>query len=328
MASQLIQVPQRTIWRRDPGVQEMINTLNRPKFRMVLEAQGRDAALNSLSHAEFEAVKTEMILCQNRFEYAARNYFWVVDKDDNDLLLKPWESQELVLEEMKKLKDKGRAQRVMVLKARQLGISTLVEALIAWTTMFFSNKKAMVVSNNSRHAADLFGKMLHIYDMLPWWLKPMYSSLKFEEGMIFENPDINVRETQPGLNSKVIVQSAEQYGGIGQGYTISAAHLSEICDWSEDRARETMEGDLDKAIPQRPTAFAVWESTAKGAGSYSHILWRKNVELFEAGKIPKWTPIFLPWFFEKTQVMAPECGWRPEKQEVVLRERVKSEWVR
>lgn len=328
----LIQVPQKTVWRRDPGIEEMITTLNRPKYLNLIEelgpVEGRNAALNALSKIEFEAVKTEMILCQDRFEYAARNYFWIINKKRQDILLKLRESQELILEEMKKIKDKGRAQRLMILKSRQLGCSTLIEALIAWTTMFFPNQTAIVVSRDSDHAAYLFGIMQHILDQMPWYLQPMVASRKFEEGLLFDNPDVSLRRDKPGLHSQITVQAATQYSGIGQGYTINAAHASEGCDWNEEKARETMEGDLDKAIPEEPNAFAIWESTAKGAGSYSHKLWMKNVELFEKGKLPKWVPVFLPWFFEKSQFIAPEGGWRPEKPEIVLRDRLKEEWVR
>lgn len=326
----LIQTPQ-TIWKRDPGIQEMIETLDRPELLQLVESDyryGRDMALEALSRKEFEAVQTEYLLCQGKFEYAARNYFWIINKERQDQLLKLRESQELILEEVKKLRDKGRAQRLMILKGRQLGCSTLIEAMIAWKTMFFSNQTAIVVSNTGDHAAYLFSIMMHIYDQMPWWLKPMIASRKIEEGLLFDNPDTEARRERPGLHSLINVQAATQYSGIGQGWTVNAGHISEGTDWSEDKARDTMEGDLDKAIPQNAGAFAIWESTARGAGSYSHKLWMKNVELYEKGRIPKWLPVFLPWFFEKTQFIAPEKGWRPDKHELGLRERVKSEWVR
>lgn len=323
----LIQTPQ-TIWKRDPGIQEMIEALDRPELLRTVENLGRDAALDLLSAKEFKAIETEYLLCQQKFEYAARNYFWIINKNRQDQLLQLRESQELILEEIKKLKDKGRAQRLMILKARQLGASTLIEGLIAWTTMFFSNQMAIVVSNTGDHAAYLFGIMQHIYDQMPWWLRPMIASRKIEEGLLFDNPNSEARRERPGLHSQIIVQSATQYSGIGQGWTVNASHISEGTDWPEEKARDTMEGDLDKAIPQNAGAFAIWESTARGAGSYSHKLWMKNVELLERQRMSKWVPVFLPWFFEKTQFVAPEKGWHPDKHELGLRERVKSEWVR
>ena len=81
-----------------------------------------------------------------------------------------------------RIKNRGKAQKLQIIKARQLGCSTLIEGLIAWRSMYFPNTNAMVVSHVPRHASYLFGIMLHIYDQLPWWMKPMISSRKEELG--------------------------------------------------------------------------------------------------------------------------------------------------
>lgn len=301
---------------RDPAIAEIIKHFDQPE---------KVGNLGALSRKEIEVIAGETRKCRKDFNYAARNYFWIIDKKRNDKLFTLWESQELILDEIRKLRDQGRSQKLMILKARQLGCSTLIEALVAWRTMFFSNTNAIVVSNRPDHASYLFAIMLHIYDQMPWWLKPDIASRKQEDGLLFDNPDPDQRRTSPGLKSMISVQAATQMSGIGQGITINAAHLSEYSDWDQDKAQECIEGDLGNALADGPQTFAILESTGRGAGSYSHRLWRKNVELKERAD---WVPVFLPWFFDRRHVMAPASGWKIQLPERDMSIRIASEWVR
>jgi hypothetical protein len=277
-----------------------------------------------LTSKEIAALEEQIRKCASDFVYAAKNYFWITTKETGDKLFSLWESQELIFEELLRLKAKGRAQKLIILKSRQLGCSTLLEALLGWNAMFFPNTNGLVVSRDRPHAAYLFGIMLHIYDMLPWWLKPMTASLKIEDGLAFDNPDPEARRLNPGLHSRVDVMAATQEAGIGQGRMLTGVHVSEIGDYPDNVAREMIEGDLKHALSPSVKAFATIESTAKGAGRYYHLLWKKNIELAERAD---WSCLFLPWFFEKTRVIAPEIGWRPDTPEAAMRERIKDEWT-
>jgi intein/homing endonuclease/phage FluMu protein Com len=203
--------------------------------------------------------------------------------------------------------------------------STLIEGLIAWRTMFFKNVNALVVSFDPSHAAYLFSIMQYIYDHMPWWLRPMISSREFKDGLVFDNPNYDDRRKNPGLNSMVSVQAANKRTGVGQGIRVSCAHISEYCDWTESDAREVIEEDLGHALADNDETFAILESTGKGAGTYAHKLWKKNVRL---GAQAKWYPLFLPFFFESSRVLPPLRGWRPEPPEKAMRERVLMDWLR
>lgn len=203
--------------------------------------------------------------------------------------------------------------------------SLLIEALIAWRTMFFPNTKALIVSVVKENSADLFGLLLHIYDHMPWWLKPQLASREEKDGLWFNNPDPEMRSLRPGLDSKIYVQFSTQVAGVGQGKTLRAVHVSEYADFLQRNFRALMEGDLLPAIADNPEAFAFLESTGRGAGTYSHDLWKSCEKM---GERSDWYPLFLPWFFESTRIMAPPGGWRPMKPEAALRERIKAEWVR
>jgi hypothetical protein len=259
------------------------------------------------------------------FVYAARNYFWIKTKKQGEQLFSLWPSQELLLEVLTEMRNKGLPQKVMIIKSRKLGYSTLIEALLAWRTMFFTNQEGMVVSFDPESAAYLFGIMQLIYDRMPWFLKPMCSSREFKEGLKFENPNYKGRGDDPGLNSLITVQGANKKTGIGQGMTLSGVHFSEFCDVDDKQCKQIIQEDMGNALGQGPGVFAILESTAKGAGRYAHWLWMKMCEL---GERADWRPEFFPSFFDAENFLAPPGGWQPEDNEAGIRAQAAQEWVR
>lgn len=203
--------------------------------------------------------------------------------------------------------------------------STLIEGLIAWRSIFFMNINALVISYDKEHARYLFDIMATIYDKLPWWLKPRYSSRTFDSGLIFDNPVGEMRRLDPGTQSRVSVKGANAITGVGQGYRLSAVHASEFCDWEPYKARDIIEEDLTHALHESPETFAILESTAKGANNYSHNLWKRNVALLENAE---WLPVFLPWFFDEDHKRVYIPGQRFDQHMVEMRKRIITEWVR
>ena len=267
-------------------------------------------------------VEEEVRRCRADFEYAARNYFWIANERRQNVLLELKESQQLILDHVLYLKSKGRPQKLILTKARQLGASTLVEALLAWRAMFFANVNCLIVSHDPGHGAFLFGILQHIYDYMPWWLKPMCSSRKIEKGMIFDAEEHDERARLGGLGSRIMVQAANQMTGVGQGLRLNAVHGSEVSEWRQ--AKEIIEGDMGNALWDLPDTLAILESTAKGI-NYFYKLWQDSVRL---GERANWHPVFLPWFFEKTRVRAPEKGWKVEEPERLMAARAKNDWLR
>jgi hypothetical protein len=319
------------MWRRDPGVSAMIEYLDKDiplKFGIAEDAwhsMPTDERMSLLSPQECMAIYEQGAACMNDFSYAARNYFWISTKKKVDVLMSLTEGQHLILQKFYDLRAKNRSQKILIVKARQLGCSTLIEAMIAWRSMFYINTNAIVVANDKDQSAYLFDIMSHIYDMMPWWLKPAIASRKYEQGLIFDNPDASMKSVRPGMRSRVMVAASTQFSGVGEGRRVDAAHVSEFAGYDEDRAVEIIDEDLGNALDDNVEVFAFAESTAKGAGTYAHRLWRACISRAERAE---WYPLFLPWFFETTRVLAPPKGWHPGKKEGQMAERVKDEWLR
>jgi hypothetical protein len=311
----LVKIP-KTRWVRDEGISELIEHFDQPDRR------GR---WDRLTPSEWRVIERELEKCRATFQYAARNYFFIQTKKRQDILFRLWESQELLLEIILGLKAKDRSQRVIIIKARQLGCSTVIEALIAWRSFFFANINSLIVSNTPEHAAYLFSIAQHIYDMLPWWLQPMVSSREFKSSMILDNPDVEDRYSNPGLKSHIWAVGATTKSGVGQGIRLSVFHGSEFTEWDEWKAREIIEEDVPNAMDESGETLAALESTAKGAGNYSHSLWLKAEKL---GDKSMWTPVFLPWFFDKSHTISAPITWKPKKDEEEMREKVARDWLR
>jgi intein/homing endonuclease len=312
---------------RDPGLQDIVEHFDHiPGKYKDWDQWTPEQRVSILKKSEREARQEQFEQCADQFEYAARNYFWITNKSGQDQLFTLWESQALVLAKYHELKRKNKAQKIMILKGRQLGCSLLIESMIAWRTMFFPNTTGLVVSVVKADSAYLFSLLLHIYDHMPWWLKPELASREEQDGLWFDRRDPEMRAKKPGMNSRIYVQHANQVAGVGQGKTLRAAHLSEFTDITPQSVfEEIIEGDLLAAIADNPEAFCFLESTGRGAGTYSHDLWKGCVK---RGERAEFYPMFLPYFFETTRVLAPPNGWHVAKPEAAMRERVRLEWVR
>ena len=60
---------------------------------------------------------------------------------------------------------------IVVLKARQLGISTITAAYVAWLVLFHRDKNVLIVATKLQTAANLVKKVKTILKNLPQWLK-------------------------------------------------------------------------------------------------------------------------------------------------------------
>ena len=307
-------------WHQDIEVHELIEHLDQPAKR---------DRWDSLTPAEVRVILKELDRCRKDFVYAARNYFWITNKKRQEMLFALWPGQELILQRLLDLRSRRQAQKLLIIKGRQLGCSTLIEALIAWRTMFFSGVNALVVSYDRDHTANvLFPIMCFILDRMPWWLQPMVSNRKADEGIFFENKDYKARGTDPGINSRIYVKGANSTTGVGQGIRLSAVHASEIADYDDSTAKEIIDEDMKNALAEDdPDTFAILETTAKGANRYIHKLWKNNVRLSAMGK-EEWSPLFLPAFFEASRVRPVPANWKPQIHEERMRERIINEWVR
>lgn len=165
--------------------------------------------------------------------------------------------------------------RIIVLKARQLGISTLIEALMFLFAMMMQRMRGLVVSHELDSSEHLLGITQHYWDTFPF--NPFYTQ-KYK----------GAKRLSWVENKSMIQVSTAKNVSSGRSRTIQALHSSEVGFW--DDAATLMTG-LGQAVPQIPLTMIALESTANGIGNYFHTQWQHAV----AGDTA-YTPLFFPWY--------------------------------
>lgn len=107
----------------------------------------------------------EYIRCSNDFDYFCSNYV-LIELPGGDKLLKPYDKQSELADLIQ------REHYVVVLKSRQIGISTITQAYIAWLIVFHDNVVAGVVSKDGKEATDFARAIRGMVEKLPLWMKP------------------------------------------------------------------------------------------------------------------------------------------------------------
>ena len=200
------------------------------------------------------------------------------------------DAQNIVMEKMLKCEEEGILKRFIVLKARQMGLSTLFEGLIFQDTANNPFKNSMIVAHEEPASVNLFNMSKLFYEKLPDVIRPMK---KYSNGKIlsFESPsnDEDEKQRNPGLMSKITIATAGA-GEVGRSATVHNLHASEVAFFPNPEL--TMLGLL-QGIPDEMNTLVVMESTANGVGGYFHSMWNQAVK----GE-NDFIPIFLPWFID------------------------------
>jgi len=211
-------------------------------------------------------------------EYIQEKLF-IKTKDARLIKLQLNSPQRKIYNVIQDLKSQGKPVRLIVLKARQEGVSTLTEALIFEDASRRPNRNSMIVAHDTDGSDHIFGMSQLMYNSLPESERPAtrYSNRK---ELDFAAP----------LNSKIQVDVAGSTGNsaVGRSFTIQNFHASEVAFWAD--AKTVMMG-AKQAIPDHADTMVILESTANGVGGYFY------EEYFRAkeGK-SDFIAIFLPWF--------------------------------
>ena len=199
------------------------------------------------------------------------------DGDIRNLNLKP---AQLLLQEAvdKQMAAEGKV-RVIILKARQQGLSTYVGGYLYFNVSQRKACKAMVVTHHSDSTRALFDMTKRYHENCPELLKPhtKYSSRR--------------ELTFDVLDSSFVVATA---GGesIGRGETLTHVHASELAFWQKSTALENWNG-MTQAVPNKKGTAIFVESTANGVSGIFYGLWKGAVDGTNG-----YVPVFIPWFMD------------------------------
>lgn len=218
-----------------------------------------------------------------------RRFLKITDKSGKLVPFLLNEPQERLYRVIREQWQQGKPVRIIILKSRQMGFSTLITAIIFWMAATAHRVQAMLVAHTDDATKNIFKKILLFYENLPEPLKPMKRSSNAQE-LTFDRP-ARFRGDARGLGSNIRCATAGGEG-IGRSFTIRALHLSELAFWPGDKMN-TLTGLL-QAVPDEAGTLVVIESTANGFDAFKN-LWDKADANFAAG-VEGFTPVFFPWF--------------------------------
>lgn len=181
----------------------------------------------------------------------------------------------------------------IILKSRQMGISTLSGAFCCAQMLFNSNYKILIIATKQDVAMNLLDKVKLLHSELPVWLRQKVVTLN-KLSMEFEN------------GSSIKAVSSAAHSGRSEALSLliidEAAFVDKIDDiWTASQMTLATGGS------------AILLSTPNGVGNLFHKIWMKA----EGGEVveglDKFNPIRLPWNLHPDR----DEKWRLEQDDLL-----------
>jgi Terminase RNaseH-like domain len=193
---------------------------------------------------------------------------------------------------------KAGALKNIVLKARQLGITTYVASQFFLNTITRPGTLTVQVAHDQSSAESIFRIVHRFLENLPEEMRegPLITSRENARQIVF-----------PLLDSEYRVESAMDENA-GRGLTIHNLHCSEVARWPRNAA-ETL-ASLRAAVP-RCGGEIVLESTPNGAAGCFYEEWQTAPE-------KGYTRHFFPWWKEKSYCTAAVQGELTQDEQLLM----------
>ena len=219
-------------------------------------------------------------------KFFIESVLFIIDKDRRKVPFRFNETQRKYYEEMS---DLG-----VIIKARKQGFSSVIAAIMLHACVFTENTRAVIVSHEQKATSRLLERIKYYIDTS---LMPIRTEKNSEYEISF-----------PDTNSTFYVGTAGQKA-FGRGDDITHAHLSEFCFYEKP--------DIITSIKEAGTnnLKMVLESTANGAGTYSHNMWLRAIKKESAYK-----PHFFAWW-ENPKYSLPSKSFVPNEEELKIKEK-------
>ena len=200
-------------------------------------------------------------------------------------------------------------KRNIVLKARQVGITSYIAARFFLQTITQPGTLTVQVAHSDESAQAIFNIVHRFWENLP--------NKRVRRGALVKSRS-NVRQIVfPRLDSEYRVETADD--NAGRGMTIHNLHCSEVSRWPRDGG-ETLASLRAAVVPE---GEIVLESTPNGAAGIFYEEWQKAEET-------GYTRHFFPWWYEasyKEDVKKDAPGFTDEEKDLVQRQGLSEEQI-
>jgi hypothetical protein len=227
-----------------------------------------------------EIVKEEYLKCAKSATYFMKKYCMIQHPTKGKIPFHLYPYQEDTLQDFQI------SDRMIILKSRQLGISTLIAGYALWMILFQSDKNVLVVAIDQNTSKNLVTKVRVMFDNLPSWLKMR----------AVESNRLSMR-----LANGSQIKAVSSTGTSGRSEALSLVIIDEAA--FVDNAEELW-ASLQQTLSTGGQGILL--STPNGTGNFFHKMWTRA----EAGE-NKFKTKRLPWQVHPDRDQA----WRTRQDE-------------
>jgi hypothetical protein len=225
-------------------------------------------------------IKEEYIKCANSPAYFMKNYCYIQHPKRGRIQFALYPFQEKVLTLFQE------NPYSIVLKSRQLGISTLGAGYALWLMLFHSDKNVLCIATKQDTAKNIVTKVKFMYDNLPSWLK--------EKDKPLEHSKLTLK-----LNNGSQIKATSASSDAGRSEAVSLLLIDEAA--FIDNIGEIW-ASAQQTLATGGGCIAL--STPYGTGNWFHKMW-VDAEISENSFLP----IKLPWYVHPER----DQNWRDQQ---------------
>lgn len=225
--------------------------------------------------------------CQYDFEYCAFVKLKIRDKERGTLIpFRLNRGQRKLLALLEQMRTENVPIRIILLKARQWGGSTLIQMYFFWLQVYvregLSSAICAHVQDASRNILSMYRTAAENLPVSAWGKKV---ELTPKDGMA------NARNVV-GRECSITVGSAIKPEAI-RSQSVHLVHFSEVALFpnTDNNSPEELVASVSSIVPNTAYSAIIYESTAKGVGNFFHTQWLRAKQ----GKTA-FRPLFIPWF--------------------------------
>lgn len=241
----------------------------------------------TLTVEEHEFIRNQRVLCAMDFWYWVERAVWIKDTDNRTVRMELWQSQKIFVDLISEMEDEEIAIFLIILKARQLGISRIVSLILLHRVVFDSNVNAYLASSTEKKTLKLFKLISFVLVRMPYWMQPVHDPGKLgkvdQAGKLLEFFN----------GSAITMEHGQQSSGMARGDSPNVVHLSELAEF--DDLTNLVDSALLRGMHPSPRAFLALEGTAEGINNPWHQKWETAKSDWPKRK-GRLRPLFLPWF--------------------------------
>lgn len=252
---------------------------------------------NGLSHNASEELITKILLkLRSKYDFPFFAYMFCKIKNKRggkDIRFKLNRPQRILLKTLEEQRTSNKPIRVILLKARQFGGSTLVQIYYVWIQLLHkSSWNSIIASHTNTVSATVRGMVTKLMQEMPSWiLYPIGEPHDEREPKMTSFEGQQSIQYLPSRNTKIRIATSNAPDNL-RSEDASLVHMTECSLWAETKILHVADyvDAICSGILYAPYTAKVMESTAKGSTNYFAQEYR-DAKL----GIGEYTPVFIPW---------------------------------